>query len=164
MGSNAVFGLLIVPSLAIVAGAQTKISGAMQCGKPDIQQAIEVGDRSHHSLIISQTKCTSTKGDEIAGTQAKENVVTGFDESNGNTALNHGYVVTTMTSGGKSFARYQGSTTIGEAGASSTEGKWSYTGGAGKLKGIKGRGTFSCKGTADSYTCESEGEYTLPSK
>jgi len=44
-----------------------------------------------------------------------------------------------------------------------TEGTWSYTGGTGKLKGIKGKGTY--KGKADSsgnMVVEVEGDYELP--
>jgi hypothetical protein len=43
------------------------------------------------------------------------------------------------------------------------EGSWSYTGGTGKLKGLKGKGTFTGKAAADgTVTYEVEGEYTLP--
>ena len=49
---------LAVFALATVASAQTKISGTLRCGKPDQQQAIEVGDRPSHSFVINQMKCT----------------------------------------------------------------------------------------------------------
>ena len=42
-------------------------------------------------------------------------------------------------------------------------GTWTFTGGTGKLKGIKGKGTYKDKGAADgSGTIEVEGEYELP--
>jgi len=46
---------------------------------------------------------------------------------------------------------------------STTEGTWSYTGGTGKLKGIRGKGTY--KGKTDSsgnMVAEIEGDYELP--
>ena len=44
----------------------------------------------------------------------------------------------------------------------SSEGTWSYTGGTGKLKGLKGKGTYKASGaTADTTEDQVEGEYTL---
>jgi hypothetical protein len=46
--------------------------------------------------------------------------------------------------------------------AGETKGTWSYTGGTGKLKGVKGGGTFKVTFADDgSSTAEVEGEYTL---
>jgi hypothetical protein len=39
---------------------------------------------------------------------------------------------------------------------------WSFLGGTGKLKGIKGKGTFECKPAGEVFSCDIEGEYTLP--
>jgi hypothetical protein len=45
----------------------------------------------------------------------------------------------------------------------SAEGTWSFAGGTGKLKGIKGKGTYKGKGAPDgSATYEVEGEYEMP--
>lgn len=41
------------------------------------------------------------------------------------------------------------------------KGTWGFTGGTGKLKGIKGKGTYTCKPSGDENTCEVEGEYEL---
>jgi hypothetical protein len=42
-------------------------------------------------------------------------------------------------------------------------GTWMYTGGTGKLKGLKGKGTYTIKFESDgSATAQVEGEYTLP--
>ena len=49
------------------ASAQTKVTGIDQCGKPDPQQMIPVGDRPDHSLGVAQSKCTWTKPLEIGG-------------------------------------------------------------------------------------------------
>ncbi len=154
---------LVVLSLAQAAAAQNKISGTVQCGKPEQQHALEVGDRPHHSFVIGQGKCTWTKPMEIAGIQSKEDIGTGFDEISGNTSRGHGYVVNTWTNGDKSYVRTHGSATLKDGGLQSAEGTWSFTGGTGKLKGIKGKGTYKGKGEAEgSVTYEVEGEYTLP--
>ena len=50
-----------------------------------------------------------------------------------------------------------------EVGDRAGEGTWSFTGGTGKLKGLKGKGTFKSSGaTADATEDQVEGEYTLP--
>jgi hypothetical protein len=154
---------LAVFALATVASAQTKISGTLRCGKPDQQQAIEVGDRPNHSFVINQMKCTWTKPLEIAGVQSKEDVYTQFVEVSGNRAHAQSYGVGTMTNGDKSYVRVQYSATLKEGVLESGEAKWSYASGTGKLKGLKGKGTSTGKGAPDgTMTVEVEGEYELP--
>lgn len=156
---------LIVLSLATVARAQTKISGTAQCSKPDQQHALEVGDRPNHSFVIFQGKCTWSKPLEIAGTKAKDHSGTVFQEVSGNRASTRGSGVDTMENGDKFYVRWQGSTSTKDGIIQSDEGTWSFAGGTGKLKGIKGKGTYKGKGAADgTSTYEIEGEYKLPTK
>ena len=163
MRLKTLLSFLVVFALATVASAQTKISGTLQCGKPDQQQAIAVGDRPNHSFAISQTKCTWTKSFEIAGVQSKEHVDTGFNEVSGNRSRGQSYVVATMTNGDKYYGRTQSSATLKDGVLESGEGTWSFAGGTGKLKGLKGKGTFKGKGAPDgTMTVEVEGEYELP--
>jgi len=158
-----IFTLLIALALATVASAQTKLSGTLQCGKPDQQHAIEVGDRPNHSFVISQMKCTWTKSLEIAGVQSKEGVYTVFSEVSGNRSRDQEYGVVTMTNGDKCYGRPQGSTTLKDGVLESGEGKSSFAGGTGKLKGLKGKATYKGKGAPDgTSTWEIEGEYELP--
>jgi len=157
------FTLLVVFALAAVAGAQTKISGSLQCGKPDQQHAIEVGDRPNHSFVISQTKCTWTKPLEIAGVQSKEDVYTGFSEISGDRSRVQEYGVGTMTNGDKFYVRPKCSFALKEGAAESGECMWTFVGGSGKFKGLKGKGTSKGKGATDgTSTWEIEGEYELP--
>ena len=160
---TSVLSLLLVPALASVAVAQTKISGATQCGKPDLQHMVQVGDRPNHAFAISKNKCNWTKPFEIAGAQSKEDEGTNFAEITGNSASDRGYVVGAMSSGDKSTVRYQGKSVLKDGVPQTSEGTWSYTAGTGKLKGIKGKGTYKGKATADGgMTFEIEGEYQLP--
>jgi hypothetical protein len=119
-------------------------------------------DRPDHFFVISQLKCTWTRFTEIAGLQSNEFVNTVFSEASGNRSHIQAYSVMTMTNGDKVYSRGQGSATQKE-GVFETEGKWSYAGGTGKLKGLKGKGTFKGKGAPDgTSTYEMEGEYELP--
>ena len=163
MRLKTLLSFLVVFALAAVASAQTKFSGTLQCAKPDQQQAIEVGDRPNHSFVIFQMKCTWTKSLEIGGVQSKEDVYTEFFEVSGNRSHGQAYGVGTMTNGDKYYARIQASGTLKDGVLESTEGKWSYAGGTSKLKGLKGKGTYTGKGAPDgTSTLEVEGEYELP--
>src|SRR5712692_10581649 len=101
-------GFLVAMALAATAAAQTKISGTIVCGKPDQQQAFEVGDLPGHMLAVSQGKCTWSKPMEIGGTQTKEEQGTLTADNHANKGNSRGYVVVTMASGDKTFVRVQG--------------------------------------------------------
>lgn len=139
--------------VATTATAQTKVSGTAQCGQPDPQHVIPVGDLPDHSLAALQVKCTYTKSMEIEGAKAVSAVITITNEVNGDTVRAQGCQVITMDSGDKVFARHQGTGTYMQ----DEDGTWTFTGGTGKLKGIKGKGTYSC----GSSGCAIAGEYQL---
>jgi hypothetical protein len=165
MRAKTLWVLIALLALAAVAGAQTKISGTVVCTEPEAVHALEVGDHPGHTLMIAQGKCTWSKPMEIAGTQTKEDVGTFAVDSHGNKASSSGYVVGTTTSGDKFFVKIQGTTTVKNDVLESEEGKWSFIGGTGKLKGIKGGGTYKGKPGPDGTTIEEvEGEYELPSR
>ncbi len=153
---------ILVNLITPVAVAQTKISGSLQCSKPDDQHTIAVGDHPNHSLGVEQFKCTWTKPLEIAGTRSKDGVSTAFDEVNGSRFRARGYHVTTMADGDKFYVFYGGEGTLKEGVAQSQKGAWIVTGGNGKLKGLKGKGTYECAAAGEVLTCNIEGEYQLP--
>jgi hypothetical protein len=63
-----------------------------------------------------------------------------------------------MANGDKSFVRWEGP----DSKDGSSQGKWTYVGGTGKFKGLKGSGTYKGKRAEDgSVTFDVEGEYTL---
>lgn len=157
--------LLILVALPTLALGQTKISGTAKCAKPDPQYKIEVGDRPNHTYTIDQVKCTWTKPLEIASIKTKEDLVTVFAEVTGSTAQTHAFVVGAMENGDKVHVRPQGKDVLKDGMTQSSEGTWSYVGGTGRLKGIKGKGTYKCKPSPDgTMTCQVEGEYELPPK
>ena len=156
----------LVCALAGAASAQTKTSGTINCAKPDPAYSIEVGDRTGHALGLSKTACTWTKPMEIEGSQTKDGYDVASADANSTKARGTGYHVSNMSNGDKIFVRFSGTDTMTKDGKpESSAGTWSYTGGTGKLKGIKGKGTYKGKGNADGgITFEVEGEYELPAK
>jgi hypothetical protein len=157
--------LMFLMVVAMTSGvwAQTKISGALQCGKADPVYTVPVGDHPDHDFWIGKQKCTWTKSPEIAGTVAKGEEVTFLGDQIGNRARGRGLAVGTMANGDKYFARFQFQETYQAKTLQAGEVTWAYAGGTGKLSGLKGKGTSKCKGAADGgLTCEIGGEYQLP--
>jgi hypothetical protein len=145
-------------------GAQTKLSGTAQCGKADFQQTIPVGDRAEHSISLQQNKCPWSRPLEIGGDKSKGGVNTATGDNNGDSFQVHGFHIATMESGDKAFFRYQGTGTSKDGALLTGKGEWAITGGSGKMKGRKGKGTFSCTPAADGAACEVEGEYAPAKK
>ncbi len=145
-----------------IAAAQNKISGIAQCAKPDPQHMIEVPDRPNHSVAVGQSKCTWTKPLEIGGMQNKEGVATVSNDISGNRSQDRGYYVDSMANGDKAFVSYHGTSTLKDGMPETLQGSWTYTGGTGKLKSLKGKGTYKGKAGPEGVTYDVEGEYTLP--
>ena len=81
----------------------------------------------------------------------------------GNDIRTTSIAVTHYSNGDKLFYRSVGTS---DPKALTGSGKLTYISGTGKLSGIQGSGVFTCKGKSSEsgagFTCESEGEYTLP--
>jgi hypothetical protein len=154
------FGLLCL--MASVATAQTKISGTEECAKPESLQTLPVGDRADHTIGIAQLKCTWTKPMEIEGVPAKESIIADSSDTIGNVSRYGGYEIGIMASGDKYYVRYRGAKDLKDGLLQSDSGTWSFFGGTGKQKGMKGKGTHKCKAAGEGFSCEIEGEYELP--
>ncbi len=156
-------GVVLQSAASGVAGAQTKISGTIQCAKPDPQNTIDVGDRPGHVLMIAKSTCTWTKAMEIGGASTKEGYSVSSVDVMGAKGTTSGYHVSTTDGGDKLNVRFRGTDSMKQGEPPSSEGTWSFTGGTGKLKGLKGKGTYKGAGSADgTVTFEVEGEYELP--
>lgn len=139
--------------LCSTAFAQTKVGVTISCAKPDPHYSIPVGDRPVHTLGLSQSKCVWKQTQGFEGDVPKDGVSTSTSDA---TAF-HGVHVATHPSGDKTFASFRGTA----AKDGSSKGTWAYSGGTGKYKRIKGKGTFTCA-PDPSTDCEIEGEYELP--
>ena len=144
--------LLGAPSTLL---AQTKVAGTTQCGKPDPRNVIQAGDQADHTFAIMKFKCSWPKPFAIAGFQAKEDELTVVEEVRGSAGSDRAYIVATMSNGDKLFVRAQGKAVLKDGVTQSSAGTWTYVGGTGKFKHIKGSGTYKGNGT----TTDVRGEY-----
>jgi hypothetical protein len=154
---------VLLAGFAASALAQTAVSGAIKCPKSDPSYTVEVGDHPGHMMILEKGSCTWSTPLEIAG--LKSTAYAGADSVDvvGPKGLAHGYSLITMDNGDKVYVRYQGTGMMSKEGNLTGEGTWSFTGGTGKLKGLKGKGTYKDSGTPDgNLEAQLEGEYSLP--
>ncbi len=76
----------------------------------------------------------------------------------------NGYSTTIMENGDKFTVHYLGCGHTTKDGGGVFEGKWKFVSGTGKLKGLKGGGTYKGSGASDgSGVVEVEGEYAFKS-
>jgi len=155
-------GLLFL--LVSVAGAQMKVTGKMNCPKPDVVGTADAGDRAGHTLTLQKYSCPWTLGMEMEGAKSKDSINTEFVEGGSARVTVNGTHVGTMENGDKYFVAYRSSSAVKNgAPVVPIHGTWSYTGGTGKLKGIAGKGTFTVTPAADgSSVIEVGGDYAIP--
>src|SRR6266545_7194661 len=149
--------------VAVGLSAQTKTSGTATCkSDPASPPPVALTDMPNHSFAVGKAQCTWTNF-VVAGVQSKDGTSTDLDEISGDTISVRGYHVATMTNGDTWVAKYEGSGKLKDGKPVSGEGTWSLTSGTGKLKGIKGKGTYKGTANADgSVTYQVDGEYQLP--
>ena len=136
-----------------------KIKGSMRCDKPDPNYKIDVPDRSGHSLIIEHRKCVWSDPLVILGAKTKEGVWDAFIERMEGSLHPHSYEVDTLDDGEKITFQTMGGVES-DKNPTTTKGRFSFTRGTGKFKGIKGGGTYEGKVDADgAMTLELEGVY-----
>lgn len=153
----------LLVSVTLAAGAQAKMSGQLSCGKPDVNSSADVGDVAGHIMTLQKGTCTWSTPFSIAGTKAVSAVDAGMVEVNGATASQHGYSTTTMDSGDKTVSKFTGTLHPNQDGSGTFNGTWRFVSGTGKMKGIKGSGTYKGSAAADGTgTVNVEGHYTVP--
>jgi hypothetical protein len=138
-----------------------KFSATCECGKSDPQHLLPAGDRSDHSLGVEASKCTWSKPLEINGDKTKDSVATDVINISGDRFHMHGVHELTMQSGDKVALPYQGRGVSKNNHEVHSKGTFTFADGTGKLKGIKGKGTFNCKSAGEGVSCDVEGEYQL---
>ena len=71
----------IVLAGALPLAAQTKISGTINCAKPDPMHQVDVGDRPGHVMMLSKVKCEWSKPIEMEGLKSKSGESTQSDDA-----------------------------------------------------------------------------------
>jgi hypothetical protein len=153
------FGVLVAVSLS----AATKTSGTATCTPdPAAPPPVAANDTPNHSYAVGKAECTWT-GFSVAGQQYKDGVSLSLAEISGDTNSYSGHHIATTATGDTAVSSFKGSGKLKDGKPVSEAGTWSFTSGSGKLKGIKGKGTYKGTPNADgTMTYTVEGEYSLP--
>ncbi len=139
-----------------------KISGTMTCA-PAERMTLDVADAKGHTISLSKTECEWSTPLRLGNFRTRKGDSKSLSDSRGDVSMDHGYHVGSMTNGDRYYVKFDGDTRYDGRGPSAQRGRWSFSGGTGKLKGLFGRGTyktaFDAQGEA---TVTVEGEYRLP--
>ena len=156
--------LLLAGVLAsAVLAAQTKISGTLSCTKADPVYSIPVGDTGSATMNLVKVPCTWSKTFDMGGVAVKDGYSVAASETHGGKTKEHGIHVGTMANGDTYTVHFQGTGTVKPDHSGGAAGTWSFDGGAGKLKGLTGKGTYKTTANADgTSTSQVDGEYKLP--
>jgi hypothetical protein len=156
----AVAGLAFM--LASTVSAQSKFSGTVQCGKPDPNYSIEVGDQPGHTYMLQKSSCKWSSVTEISGLKLVDDVGVDTSEEWTTKTTASGSRVVSTDNGDKMFVSTKDSSPIKDKMPTNIAGTFTITGGTGKLKGIKGHGTYKVTPAADGTASVTvEGEYTM---
>ncbi|HUK30698.1 MAG TPA: hypothetical protein VLV89_06260 [Candidatus Acidoferrum sp.] len=148
--------------LVSAAGAQTKFSGKLTCAKPDPNYSVDVGDKPGHSYTMEKDSCTWDSATLINGMKVVSDSGASTGEAWATKVTSSGSRIATMENGDKLFASVHDSSPVKDGMPTDIEGTWTFTGGTGKLKGIKGHGTYKVTPAPDgSASVTVEGEYTV---
>jgi hypothetical protein len=153
----------LVFMLASAVGAQTKFTGSLTCAKPDPNHSIEAPDHPGHSYSLEKDSCKWGADTLINGLKITDDTGVGTGEMTATKATTSASRVATMENGDKLFVSVHDSSPVKDGVPTNIEGAFTITGGTGKLKGIKGHGTYKVAPNADgSAAVAVTGEYTVP--
>jgi hypothetical protein len=92
----------------------------------------------------------------------KEHIVVGSVDATATRSAASGTGIFTMESGDKTLSTFHGTASMKDGKREDERGMWSFTGGTGKFKGIKGKGAYKTTLNADGTgTVAVEGVYEL---
>ncbi len=156
-------GLALLFASAVA--AQTKVGGKMQCPKPEVVGTAEAGDQAGHTLTLEKNTCTWSPPMEMMGEKSKDGTYVAFSEKSIIQASTNGTYVGNMDNGDKFYLSFHWAVVKDGKPKSWIErvkGTWAFTGGTGKLKGIRGKGTYTATEDEKGGVVSMEGEYAVP--
>ena len=154
---------LLLLASALHAQTQGSFRETSICATSTIHQTVLVNDDRQHSISLDQRPCHSKQPIRIGELTSSDYISYGVDDVQNNASIDRGYAVGTMNNGDRYFLSYEGTATMNGNIPEHLEGKWNFTGGTGKLKKLKGSGTYTAHPAADGgMEFAINGDYELP--
>ena len=158
---NAVIAILAVALVVpAVAADKKKVTGTNKDGQVLSQSSASPGDDPNHSItqIVGAQRTTSNNAD-WNNTQL---IFYEHDDFVGGTGPQRGYATHTHANGDKSYFNYEGTAKMmakdGGDWEQTWDGRFTWTGGTGKFKTLKGGGTYKCKFAPAGGQCDWQGD------
>jgi len=154
-------------AVCLILSAQAQVKGSFHetsvCGKSAVHQTVLIDDDRQHSVSLDQRPCISREPIEIGGLTGTDYVAYGVDDVQDGRSIDRGYVVGTMKNGDRYFLTYEGTAIMNGSVPEQLEGTWAFTGGSGRLRQLRGGGSYTARPTADGeMEFVIEGKYELP--
>src|SRR2546423_12041310 len=131
--------VILVPALlcgmAVIAGAQTKITGKLTCAKPSVSETAGEGAQM---IMFQKSNCTWTTPFTIDGSKPGRTVDAAIGDMTGATGRSHGYSSSVFDNGDSTFVRFEGTSQMKKDRSGTLKGTWRYVRGTGKFTGISG--------------------------
>jgi hypothetical protein len=157
-----VFIVFLFFSAAVLAQAKRTLSTQSNCGISLIHQTVSIDDHGHHSISLDQRECSFESPTELNGSRIVKYISSGIDDVQFDKSHDQGYAVGDTADGDKYFLRYQGTAILKDGIPLQLAGKWRFTGGTGKLRGLTGQGTYSAQPTSSGgMVFKLEGSYQV---
>lgn len=155
--------VILVPTLlcgmAVIAGAQTKITGKLSCAKPSVN---EMSGDGAHMIMFERANCTWPSPFTIDGSKPGRTVDAAIGDVTGSIGRSHGYSTSVYDNGDSTIVRYEGTSQIKKDRSATFKGTWKFVRGTGKFRGISGSGTYKGEGASDgSASGDISGHYSL---
>lgn len=141
------FVLITLLMTALLAQTQKTFSSRSNCGISLVHQTVVIDDDGHHSISLDQRECKFEIPSELNGSQIVKYISSGVDDVQFDKSHDQGYAVGDTANGDRYFLRYEGTATLKDGVPLHLAGKWRFTGGTGKLRGLTGEGNYSARPT-----------------
>src|SRR5204863_7157732 len=98
--------VILVPALvcgmAVIAGAQTKITGKLTCAKPSVSETAGEGTQM---IVFQRENCTWTTPFTIDGSKPGRTVNASIGDMSGSSVRTHGYITSVFDNGDSTYVR-----------------------------------------------------------
>jgi len=151
--------LIFVPNL--FAQRQT-FSGTSICGLSQVHQTVAPDDGGQHSLSLDQRVCTWQKPSMLGGVAFVDYTAYGTDDVQFGRSVDRGYSIGRNAGSDKFYLKYEGTSIMNGPVPVKLQGTWQFTGGEGRLTGLRGEGTYTAHPTpAGEMIFEISGTYEI---
>ena len=119
--------VILVPALlcgmAVIAGAQTKITGKLTCAKPSVSETAGEGAQM---IMFQKSNCTWATPFTIDGSKVGRTLNASVGDMTGGSGRSHGYSSSVFDNGDSTFVHFEGASQMKKDRSGTIKGTWRY--------------------------------------